>query len=66
MNMLQRRFEHWASINRWSGLLPLEKDELGGYAYPVTIIAYEAWVASQADVIDMITKQDYADELEAA
>ena len=47
MKMLQRRFEHWASVNRWAGFLPLDKDELGGYAYPVTIIAYEAWVASQ-------------------
>lgn len=66
MTRLQRRFEQWAALNRWSEFLPLGKDEFGAYTYPITIIAYQAWMASQADVIDLIGQQSYPEEQEAA
>lgn len=61
MTPLQRNFERWATCNKWAEYLPLGKDEDGHYEYAVTQIAYEAYVASQADVIDMITRQDYVE-----
>lgn len=61
MTELQRKFERWATLNKWSGYLHLGKDEDGNYGYAVTEIAYQAWIASQSDVIDMITRQDYVE-----
>lgn len=60
MTPLMLRFESWARRSRWADVLPLDENpEIPGtYAMPSTCIAFEAWVASQAEVIDMITRQD--------
>lgn len=60
MTPLMLRFESWARSSQWASVLPLDEhpEMPGTYAMPTTLIAFEAWVASQAEVIDMITRQD--------
>lgn len=56
MSPMQQRFELWAGRSEWATLMSNEKDSNGDYLDPTTRLAFDTWMAAQADAINLIAE----------